>query len=350
MKKIIMVTLVTMAMVTAVFGYKASKTIRIHQNKCPNATDLHFTTYQKESNIHINGYNISVSGFSKVNTTPHDNGVGDGQTHGVDVDCDGGSVPYCEYVTVQVEFDLSNFNTVRFKDIDWTCDCDGDPDTPPDYVPSGVPNLGFAIDYIDSQGNSTYWFYNDDSVTLVVSNFRVARNQTAYLPPNKLFNFTAWTDFFPDFVVPPYTYYAIPLQNMQVGLFTYVAYDASVQGLAFNSEIEVLESTEVHEDQTVGVVEPLNIEEMGLLQDTKILDVAAYPGYSEIKYQLPRSSHTNLTIYSLTGERVTVLVDEIQCAGGHTLRWEGDGLPTGLYIARLSADGIQASEKMVRLK
>lgn len=350
MKRITTVILVALAMATMAFGYKASKTILIHQDKCDTATDIHFTTFQKEKNIHINSYNITVEGFSNVSTTPNDHGVGDGQVHGVDVDCEGGAIPYCQEIKVQIEFDLSDFNTVRIENIQWTYNGDTIPGVPPDTIPAGVPNLGFAVDYINSQNQSTYWFYNDDSVTVIVRNFRMALNQPGYMIPDKLFNFTDWTNLYSDFVVPPYSFCAIPLEGMQVSLYTFAAYDVYKPGSAYNAEMKVLSSTEVHEDQTGGVTEPLDIEEMGLLKDTKILEVAAFPGYSEIKFQLPRSSQTNLSIYSLSGEKVATLVEGIKAAGGYTLRWEGDGLPAGLYIARLSADGIQASEKMIRLK
>lgn len=350
MKRIVTVTLAALAMATMAFGYKASKTIIIHQDKCDIATDLHFTAFQKETNIHIDNYTITVEGFTDVSTTPNDHGVGDGQIHGVDVNCEGGTIPYCNKIQVQIEFELSDFNTVRFEDVKWTYNGDTIEGTPPDTIAAGIPNVGFAVDYINPQKKSTYWFYNDDSVTVVVRNFRMALNQPAYLPPDQLFNFTGWTNFYTDFVVPPYSYIAIPLEGMEVSLYTFAAHETYIPGSAYNAEVQVLSSTEVHEDQTSGVTEPLDIEEMGLLKDTKILEVAAYPGYSEIKYQLPRSSYTNLSVYSLTGEKVATLVDEVKSAGGYTLRWEGDGLPVGLYIARLSADGIQASEKMIRLK
>jgi hypothetical protein len=356
MKKTLLIALAVLVTVTGMYAVKASKTIKVHQGSCDEATDLHFTTYQKETNISINSYNISVSGFSNVNTTPNDHGVGDDLTHGVDVDCDGGSVPYCSYVTITVEFDLTSWNTVRFEDIDWTTGGDPDDETnPPDTVSSGVPNHGYAVDYIDPFGNSTYWFYNDDTVPVTVRNFKAARNQPSYIYPEDIFGFGGWTDFFPEFTVPPQSFYAIPLTNMIPGMFLYTHYDIYIPGNAFHSEELVFEGVDEHEDQTNEDVEPLGIEEQGLLEAVKFLDVAAYPDYSQIRFQLPKATHANLTVYSLSGEKVVTLVDEVKAAGGHTITWNGTTAtggkaPAGIYVCKLSADGICAAEKMVRIR
>jgi|GEM_PF-4810083 len=92
------------------------------------------------------------------------------------------------------------------------------------------------------------------------------------------------------------------------------------------------------------------VEERGSVEPEKFLEVTSYPDYAEIRYALPKASHVNLVVYSVTGERVATLVDETSSAGEHTVCWDGGDAPAGLYFCHLSADGIEATEKMIRLK
>jgi hypothetical protein len=80
-----------------------------------------------------------------------------------------------------------------------------------------------------------------------------------------------------------------------------------------------------------------------------------------IKYALPKSSVVNLRVYTILGQEVRTLVDELQDAGFKTLVWDGKSnrgnhLATGVYIYRLEAGsaGGQSSflsiRKMMLLK
>jgi len=57
-------------------------------------------------------------------------------------------------------------------------------------------------------------------------------------------------------------------------------------------------------------------------------------------------------VYNLSGQRVAVLVDAIQAAGTHSVRWHGNDdrnlpLPSGLYAYRLSAGSMTLTKKML---
>ena len=59
-----------------------------------------------------------------------------------------------------------------------------------------------------------------------------------------------------------------------------------------------------------------------------------------IRYQLPQASHVTLKIYNLLGQEIRTLVDVIQEAGFHNVRWDGrddSGAPvsSGVYLVRL---------------
>lgn len=65
---------------------------------------------------------------------------------------------------------------------------------------------------------------------------------------------------------------------------------------------------------------------------------------------LPRGGHARLTIHDARGREVARLVDGPLDAGRHDITWRADGLPSGVYLARLvAADGAR-SRKLMLLK
>lgn len=71
---------------------------------------------------------------------------------------------------------------------------------------------------------------------------------------------------------------------------------------------------------------------------------------TEITYFLPTSTHVNISVYNILGERLDILVDEEQTAGHRTIRWNGGQFASGIYICRLTAGGRSQARKMVLLK
>ncbi|MCY3738772.1 MAG: T9SS type A sorting domain-containing protein [Gemmatimonadaceae bacterium] len=71
-----------------------------------------------------------------------------------------------------------------------------------------------------------------------------------------------------------------------------------------------------------------------------------------IPYQLPTSMYVRLEVYNLLGQRVATLVDGDQPAGLHTTSWDatdaaGQAVGAGVYLYRLSGDGVQATRSML---
>ncbi len=71
-----------------------------------------------------------------------------------------------------------------------------------------------------------------------------------------------------------------------------------------------------------------------------------------IPYQLPVSMHVRLEVYNLLGQLVATLVDGEQPAGSHTASWDatdeaGQAVGAGVYLYRLSGDGVQATRSML---
>jgi hypothetical protein len=57
-----------------------------------------------------------------------------------------------------------------------------------------------------------------------------------------------------------------------------------------------------------------------------------------------------LTVHDVSGRVVATLVDGVRDAGMNTIRWNADGMASGVYFTKLRAGKTEASQKMVLLK
>jgi hypothetical protein len=71
---------------------------------------------------------------------------------------------------------------------------------------------------------------------------------------------------------------------------------------------------------------------------------------TEISYMLEKSSNVTLTVYDILGRDVAVLVNGRIEQGEHTLRWDAQNVPSGVYFYRLSAGGFVQTKRMILLK
>jgi len=80
-----------------------------------------------------------------------------------------------------------------------------------------------------------------------------------------------------------------------------------------------------------------------------------FNGTTRISFVLQTASHTQLTIYDISGVEVANLINGILQSGNHTINWDavnnnGTPLPTGLYFANLQADKNQSLIKTVLIR
>jgi PKD repeat protein/subtilisin family serine protease len=73
------------------------------------------------------------------------------------------------------------------------------------------------------------------------------------------------------------------------------------------------------------------------------------PG-TQISFDIPRASMVRLDIYNMAGQWIERLVEEALVAGQHTVKWTPTGLPTGVYIYRLHAEGYVEIRKMLMIR
>jgi len=76
---------------------------------------------------------------------------------------------------------------------------------------------------------------------------------------------------------------------------------------------------------------------------------------TNIKFDLPRSSHVKLSVYDIAGRLVKTLVDEVRPAATHSVIWDGTDrtgrrVASGTYYYVLQTDSFRATEKMMLVK
>jgi hypothetical protein len=69
-----------------------------------------------------------------------------------------------------------------------------------------------------------------------------------------------------------------------------------------------------------------------------------------LSYELPAASQVKLTVWDTAGRLICSLLHERQLPGEHTITFDGSDLPSGLYLARLSAGTMTTTRKLVLLK
>jgi len=69
-----------------------------------------------------------------------------------------------------------------------------------------------------------------------------------------------------------------------------------------------------------------------------------------ISWQLAVGSQVELTVYNVTGQRVTILVNERQPAGTHSVAFDASHLASGVYLYRLETDQFVETKKMVLMR
>lgn len=75
---------------------------------------------------------------------------------------------------------------------------------------------------------------------------------------------------------------------------------------------------------------------------------------TQLRFDLPRSSHVRLEAFDILGRRVRLLADAEFAAGSHSISWDGSGdaggaTRPGVYLVRMTAEGFRAQQRVVRL-
>lgn len=69
-----------------------------------------------------------------------------------------------------------------------------------------------------------------------------------------------------------------------------------------------------------------------------------------IQYALPTTAKVTLRVYNLIGQEVATLVNGVQAPGIHKVSFQGQNLPSGLYLYTLETPNTRLSRKMILMK
>lgn len=69
-----------------------------------------------------------------------------------------------------------------------------------------------------------------------------------------------------------------------------------------------------------------------------------------IKYQLPKKSFINLSVYDVLGRKVAELVNKQQNAGFYELKFDASALASGIYIYSIRSEKFNAVKKLMLIK
>ncbi|MFC1475808.1 putative Ig domain-containing protein [Candidatus Zixiibacteriota bacterium] len=124
-------------------------------------------------------------------------------------------------------------------------------------------------------------------------------------------------------------------------------------------------ATNIEEQEFVAEVQTMISEDTGILEEesgslpTNFALSQNYPNpfnaHTTIEYALPRSAHVEITVHNVLGERVRTLVNQIQQAGYHSIRWDGKNeytkiVASGIYFYKLKAGDFETSKTMTLMK
>tara|TARA_B100000614_G_scaffold1415_1_gene1541 strand:- start:377 stop:1600 length:1224 start_codon:yes stop_codon:yes gene_type:complete len=69
-----------------------------------------------------------------------------------------------------------------------------------------------------------------------------------------------------------------------------------------------------------------------------------------VSYSIEKNINVNISIYNMSGQKVSELVNTNQTVGNYSITWDASNQPSGLYFVRLSAGNQISSQKIMLVK
>lgn len=211
---------------------------------------------------------------------------------------------------------------------------DGTPQAQP-VLDVSPDNLNFGTVTVNQSHELDLWIFNIGSLTLNVTNIRVAT--TAYEPN---FNFSS-TQFS-----------VVPDDSFQVTItFTPTQQQSYSTGFGiFNNSLEPVVIVPV---QAAGTLLDVPENEFTHSPDSyKLYQNHPNPfnPITTISYDIPANTYVRLHIYDVLGNLVTTLVDHYSMSGSYSVTWNASDYPSGIYFYSLKTDQYFQLQKMLLLK
>jgi photosystem II stability/assembly factor-like uncharacterized protein len=71
---------------------------------------------------------------------------------------------------------------------------------------------------------------------------------------------------------------------------------------------------------------------------------------TKIRFSIPKKSFVDIKIYNITGELITILVNEEKPAGSYTVSWDASTYPSGVYFYKMETRDYVETKKMLLIK
>jgi hypothetical protein len=68
---------------------------------------------------------------------------------------------------------------------------------------------------------------------------------------------------------------------------------------------------------------------------------------ASLQFGVPDPAHVAIRLYDVTGREVRTLTDAVYAGGWHRIPIESRGLPSGVYLCRMTADGFSATQRFI---
>ncbi len=69
-----------------------------------------------------------------------------------------------------------------------------------------------------------------------------------------------------------------------------------------------------------------------------------------INYGIINPGNVKISVYDIQGQNLSVIVNEVQNAGEHSVIWDASSFPSGVYFYRIESGSFTASKKMILVK
>jgi len=71
---------------------------------------------------------------------------------------------------------------------------------------------------------------------------------------------------------------------------------------------------------------------------------------TKINFDLPKKDFVNLTVYDITGRKITELVNQLFNAGSYEVSWNGNNTASGIYFYKLTTNNFSETKRMALIK
>jgi photosystem II stability/assembly factor-like uncharacterized protein len=97
-----------------------------------------------------------------------------------------------------------------------------------------------------------------------------------------------------------------------------------------------------------------SVEDVDLVNPTEYILYQNYPNpfnpSTVIEYYIPTTSFVQLKIYDILGSEIVSLASGVKTAGKHSVKFNAEGLPSGIYLYRLTSKNFTETKKLIFLK